>query len=485
MSNTENEGAINSNVSRDHAVVGSSTPRVTDDQFRFLCDRSLEAMLLTDDSGGCVYANPVACDLFGYAREQMLRMRLDELALADDSDSDERKQEYLLAGREAGELTFIRSDGDVRTASYSAYRLVSGHHLRILRDITDARRAEHRLRASEQERSYVMSSARCLIWYAEITNTDDPEHLHWDHHFIDPEAAHQFLKLDTQAGESYHAAQHRARLPEDRDACDSRAAAAIRLGHSYEQDFRCVSAAGDIRWIHENVQVETVIPGERWRAVGVCTDITERKKHQEEIEALNARLKRSIQETHHRIQNNLQVIAALVEIQLVEGDPFVPSTALTRIGRHSRTLAAIHDLLLPNAQTGVEATRLSAQAVVGRLFLLLEEAMRGRRFHYTVADFPMSIPAAAALSLLISELLSNAARHSRTEVTLTLSVAEGVAHLEVTDDGPGFPPAFDWRTAARTGMALIDSSGRFELRGAVSYSNRPEGGASILVTFPV
>ncbi|MCW3054566.1 MAG: signal transduction histidine kinase [Chthonomonadales bacterium] len=484
MSNAGEDVVVKTRELPEHAVVTTEPPGLTNDQFLFLCEGSLEAMVLTDDDGGCVYANPVACDLFGYTREQMVQRRFTELAVPGAESTEESRQAYLQTGRASGEVSFVRADDDVRTASYSAYRQPSGHHLRILRDVTDARRAEQRLRETEQDRAYVMASARCLIWYADITNTDHPLYLHWDHHYVDSEAAQQFLPLKMQPGESYNVAQYHARLPEDRDACDRRGADAIRAGRNYNQDFRCYSAKGDIHWIHEDVQVETIVAGERWRAVGVCTDITERKKYLEEIEALNARLKHSIQETHHRVQNNLQIVAALVEIQMPEGETHVPTAALARIGQHSRTLAAIHDLLSPNTQTGIEADSLSAQAVVGQLFLLLRSTLRGRRFRYEVEDFRLSIQAAGSLALLISELLSNAARHSLTEIGLTLTVAEGIARLEIYDDGPGFPPEFDWRTVAKTGMHLIDISGRHELRGAISYTNRPESGASIVITFP-
>ena len=485
MSNIENEEVTGSEELPTPTVVSTETPMVTDEQFRFLSDRSLEAMVMTDDGGRFVYANPVACGLFGYSQEQMLQMRFDDLAIPSADSSEERKNEYLRMGREAGELEFMRADRDLRTASYSAYRLVSGHHLRILRDITEARRAEQKLRESELERAYVMSSARCLIWYADITNSDHPDQLYWDSRFVDIEAAQQFLPLDIQPGESYESARRRARLPSDREALDSTGTAAIRAGRSYEQEFRCYAANGEIHWMHEDIQVETVVAGEKWRAVGVCTDITERRKHLEEIETLNVRLKRSIQETHHRVQNNLQIVAALVEIQMAEGGALIPSTALARIGQHSRSLAAIHDLLVPDTATGVEADSLSAQAVVGQLLLLLQDATRGRRLRCEVEDFRLSIQSGASLALLISELISNAAKHSRTEIGLTLTVTENIALLEIHDDGPGFPSNFDWRTEAKTGLGLVDSTGRFELRGAVSFDNRPEGGACVSVTFPV
>ena len=54
----------------------------------------------------------------------------------------------------------------------------------------------------------------------------------------------------------------------------------------------------------------------------------------------------------------------------------------------------------------------------------------------------------------------------------------------VADRGPGFPPGFDWQTAAHTGLELIEGAGRYDLQGTISYENRPEDGARVVVTFP-
>ncbi len=43
-------------------------------------------------------------------------------------------------------------------------------------------------------------------------------------------------------------------------------------------------------------------------------DISERKRAQAEIEALNERLRRAMQETHHRVKNNLQIISAMLDM---------------------------------------------------------------------------------------------------------------------------------------------------------------------------
>ena len=82
---------------------------------------------------------------------------------------------------------------------------------------------------------------------------------------------------------------------------------------------------------------------------------------------LNVRLKRSIQETHHRVKNNLQIISALTELQLEEGVATVPASALKRVGQHTRSLAALHDLLTQQAKTDLKIDTVSTQTALDRL----------------------------------------------------------------------------------------------------------------------
>ena len=219
--------------------------------------------------------------------------------------------------------------------------------------------------------------------------------------------------------------------------------------------------------------------------IGTNTDITERVQHMEEIENLNARLRRSIQETHHRVKNNLQIISALAELQTEEGEDTVPVTAVKRIGQHTRSLAAIHDLLTQEAKANVEADSISAKAALDKLIPLLKATTGGRPLRYQVDDFRLPVREGASLALLVSELVSNAVKHGRDEIEVTLTIEGVTARLEVCDDGPGFPPGFDWRKAANTGLGLIDSTGRHDLRGSISYENRSEGGARVVVRFPI
>ena len=343
----------------------------------------------------------------------------------------------------------------------------------IHEDITERVQAEEALRRSEERyRSLVIATSQ-IVW------TTDPAGA-----IVDRLDSWEEFTGQTQAeytGWGWSDAVH----PEDWVQIERVWKEAMPSRRMFECQYRLRYHDGTYRHMMAR---GVPMPDERGRIrewVGTNTDITEQVQHVTEIESLNARLKRSIQETHHRVKNNLQIISALSEIQISEGHPTVPITAVIRIGQHSRLLAAIHDLLTQQAKSDEQIDTFSTLAAMDRLLPLLEATTGGRKIHYQVDDILLSVQKGTSLALLVSELISNAVKHGKGDIELTFKVTGESARLEICDDGPGFPDTFDPQTAANTGLSLIDSTGRFELRGNVEYENRSEGGARVIVTFPL
>jgi two-component sensor histidine kinase len=209
------------------------------------------------------------------------------------------------------------------------------------------------------------------------------------------------------------------------------------------------------------------------------------QERQSEIESLNLRLQRSMTETYHRVKNNLQVVAALIEMIILDNQETVHTDKLRQVNQHIRALAAINDLLTQETRSGREVRELSSRMVLDKLMLLLFSTMGMRRIRWDIEDFPLTLKQGPALALLVNELVSNAFKHGRGEIILSLATVGGQARLEVCDDGPGFPPDFDVRAASNTGLELTESLSRWDLGGEAAYRNRPEGGACVVVTFPL
>ena len=72
----------------------------------------------------------------------------------------------------------------------------------------------------------------------------------------------------------------------------------------------------------------------------------------------------------------------------------------------------------------------------------------------------------------------------RGTIQVHFSVAGSAASLQVEDEGPGFPPNFNPARAANTGLDLIESLSRMDMRGSARYENAKGAARGLLSSFP-
>lgn len=207
-----------------------------------------------------------------------------------------------------------------------------------------------------------------------------------------------------------------------------------------------------------------------------------RDTHRAQLE--QARLQRAMDESHHRIKNNLQVLAALVDLQRLKHPEQVPPGELQRLSEHIRTLGELHDLLTSDKESAATGY-IQVQALLGRIMPLLETASGGRKLEFSAPEsLVLSARQASSFLPLLAELVGNAIKHGEGTVTVTVEeVPEGI-QLTVSDQGKGFPAGFSANQAANTGLELIENMARWDLGGEVRYENAKEGGARVSIIFP-
>jgi len=232
--------------------------------------------------------------------------------------------------------------------------------------------------------------------------------------------------------------------------------------------------------------------GEPAGVIGILQDIRREKQEAEERERaraqilrLNEQLQRAMTETHHRVKNNLQVIAAMIDMQVLDGKELLPAEEVRQLGSHVRTLAMVHDLLTTQARENGQADAISARAVLARLVELLQETASGRTLRAALDDLVLPVRQGTSLALVANEAISNALKHGRGRVDVGLRVGDDVAELEVADEGPGFPDGFRLEPTRTTGLSLVESLSRWDLGGEAEFLNREGGGARVVVRMPV
>ncbi len=189
-------------------------------------------------------------------------------------------------------------------------------------------------------------------------------------------------------------------------------------------------------------------------------DISDLKKAKEALKASLAEKEVLLQEIHHRVKNNMQVISSLVDLQANEVREPAMRLIFQDIVYRVRSMAMVHEKLYQSADFARVDFADYAKSLLNYLWRAHETAS-GIRLELDVQPILLPINTAIPCGLILNELVSNALRHAFRDrengrVAVSLHVDEnGRVGLSVGDNGTGLPPGFEWRTATSLGLRLV------------------------------
>lgn len=193
-----------------------------------------------------------------------------------------------------------------------------------------------------------------------------------------------------------------------------------------------------------------------------------------------------LQESHHRIKNNLQLISSMLILQksrfrrsdcesfdLSEVEAFIDTT-INRI----QSIAGIHDLLSKSIDRDELVT---LQAVLAEIQKFYGQVIR---MEFDVRSYmPIPHQRATAIALVINEIISNSVKHNFGKPDLACSLdarMEGkTVHMRYRDNGKGLDPSRD-RQSRGIGTTLINAIVQSELEGEIRMGNDPETGGILV-----
>jgi len=200
------------------------------------------------------------------------------------------------------------------------------------------------------------------------------------------------------------------------------------------------------------------------RVVGgviVARDITENKRSEERLKASLREKEMLLKEVHHRVKNNLQVIASMLNLQAgnVYEDPV--RTALRDSQNRIRTLALIHEKLYGARDVAEIPIKEYIQDLTSSLFRSLTPESASVSLGLDVADVLLDIDAAIPVALILNELVSNSLEHAFPQggegaMSITFKpISASRYKMVVADNGVGFPAELDFRNSDSLGLQLV------------------------------
>jgi PAS domain S-box-containing protein len=296
--------------------------------------------------------------------------------------------------------------------------------------------------------------------------------------------------------------------PDDRNYVRLEMIAARERDEQY-LEYRVVRSDTGARWVESRGKVVRDPSGAPQRMVGVCMDITERKRAEETLREASRAKDEFLAMLSHELRNPLAALSAAAHVLKLTHPNEAPAIqARAVVERQTKHMARlIGDLLdtsrLAMGKVGLERERFNLAEAVNNVVHVWRSSGRLERHRITTACKPAWVDAdRARLEQVLSNLLDNAVKFTPAGKAIHVSVAEegDWAVLRVADEGEGLSPEsaermFDLfvqgergldRAAGGLGIGLALVKRLTELHGgAVSASSPGRGqGAVFTVRLP-
>jgi len=219
----------------------------------------------------------------------------------------------------------------------------------------------------------------------------------------------------------------------------------------------------------------------------VVRDITDRKRDEDRIKASLAEKEVLIQEIHHRVKNNLQVISSLLKLQ----SRYIQDSRVTEMLKESqnrvRSMALVHEQLYQSKDLSNINFAEYIQNLAHNLFQAYEFHGSGIKLQTNIAPCELNLDTAVPCGLIINELVTNSLKYAfsstnKGKIKIDFNLDQnGGCVLVVSDTGVSFPKDLDYRNARTLGLRLVGSLVK-QLRGNITLLETV--GTVFQITFP-
>jgi PAS domain S-box-containing protein len=272
-------------------------------------------------------------------------------------------------------------------------------------------------------------------------------------------------------------------------AADLALAAEVIAGKraSFQLDKRYLHKDGSEVWAQLNVSLVRDAQGSPQHFVSQIQNITERKQVQDALQTSLAEKVSLLNEVHHRVKNNLQVITSLLRLESARSSQPETKAVLNDIKGRIRSMALLHESLYRSGVfTSVDLSTYLKELCT-QAFRTLSAQNGLVRLQLDLTAVHVSMDQATPCGLLVNELVSNSLKHAFPDGhsgTISISL-HGIANsnqvlLKVSDDGIGFSDDFEVKRTQSLGLQLVGDLAR-QLKGTLSIESG--SGAIFSVSF--
>jgi two-component system CheB/CheR fusion protein len=426
--------------------------RESEERFRLLVDSVRDYALFQMDPGGRITSwNSGAERLLGYSEAEIIGESAVRLFTPEDAAQGEATRELETARTTGGadnERWHIRKDGSrffasgvVTTVRDQAGRLRG--FAKVMRDVTERKKAEEQLKQQAQ----LLELAQDII----IVRGLDGRISFWN----DAASAAYGWSSAEAVGKVAWELLHTV-FPEPRSNIE----AALFIQNRWEGELVHTRRDGTqlTVWSRWALQFDSL--GKPVCVLVINSDITARKLADEQLRASLREKEVLLKEIHHRVKNNLQVIASLLSLQSEHIADSKVLAMLEAMNNRVRSIAAIHEMLYGSADLSRIDFAGYLNTIARDLLSFFSDRAGNVRVQVDAAPILLDITRAAPCGLIVNELVTNSFKHAFPDdregvITVSFRCPEEECVLEISDNGVGMAAALDPRSETSMGLQLL------------------------------
>ncbi len=220
--------------------------------------------------------------------------------------------------------------------------------------------------------------------------------------------------------------------------------------------------------------------------VAVARDITLRKEYEKSLKRSLDEKEAMVQEIHHRVKNNMQVVSSLLGLQSMYLEDDKVQNALKESQNRVQSMAMIHEKLY-------KSDNLSSVDMDDYLYQITHHLLKNYQLesnkiktNIKAEKVEMDIKIASPLGLIINELITNSLKYAfpegEGEITLKICLVDGCYHLTIADDGVGLPDDFSLNKTETLGLQLVNRLVQ-QISGSIELCEDSKG-TEFIIKFP-
>ncbi|MFC4158673.1 PAS domain S-box protein [Chitinimonas lacunae] len=460
--------------------------QASETRFRMLLEGAPDAVIAVDHDGKIIFANGQTEVLFGYSQPELLGKPIEMLIPERYHHHHvEHRSHYSTTPRVRAmgsglSLSGRRANGSEFPVDLMLSPIITEQGpltMAIVRDVTERREAEARIKASEMRFRTLLEGAPDAViavdQQGKITFANGQTEVLFGY----PYASLLGQSIEMLIPQRYH---HR-HLQHRQNYTDAPRVRAMGSGLALS------GRRADGSEFPVDLMLSPIATEQGTLTMAIVRNVTERRQAEERIQAALEEKETLLKEIHHRVKNNLQVVASLFDLQAgTTTDPAV--IAALREGQcRVRSMALIHETLYRTQ----DFSRIPFTTYLEQLSRTLLSSYAGDT-HHVALDIEaehvfLDLQIATPCGLLVNELLANSLKHAfpnkrpgRITVTLRRQDEKTVC-LMVADDGIGLPPGFEPTRATSLGLQLVQMLSR-QIRGKPHWDS--QHGTRFELNFP-